>query len=278
MKIKELIGNVKEKEPLVQCITNFVTVNDCANVLLAIGATPTMAMDIREVEEAVSKVSALVCNMGASEHMESMILAGKKANQLHIPVVLDPVGAGGNAFRREIVSRLLKEVQFTVIRGNASEIKSIAGISSQGRGVDAAKEDVVSECSLQEDIPIFEGLAKRVKAVIAVSGAIDVITDGEQTVLVRNGCPMMARITGSGCMLTTLIGALCGANEQNVFHATCLAIGMMGIAGEMADEKRVLNKTGNATFRNDFIDAIFNITEEQVEERIDYEIYKRTDS
>ena len=109
MNIKELLGNVKEKEPLVQCITNFVTVNDCANILLAIGATPTMAMDIREVEEAVSNVSALVCNMGAIEHMESMILAGKRANELHIPVVLDPVGAGGTTLRRNTIKSLLKE-------------------------------------------------------------------------------------------------------------------------------------------------------------------------
>ena len=96
MKIEKLMQQVKEKEPLVQCITNFVTVNDCANILLSIGATPTMAMDCREVEEAVAKVSALVCNMGAIEHLESMLLAGKEANRLHIPVVLDPVGAGYN--------------------------------------------------------------------------------------------------------------------------------------------------------------------------------------
>ena len=278
MKIKKLLENVEEKEPLVQCITNFVTVNDCANILLAIGATPTMAMDVREVEEAVARVSALVCNMGAIEHTESMVLAGKRANELQIPVVLDPVGAGGTTLRRNTVKELLEKVQFTAIRGNASEIKAIAGVCSLGRGVDASKEDMVSEDSLKEDIFVFETLAKQLHCVIAVSGAIDVITDGERTMLIRNGCKTMARITGSGCMLTTLIGAFCGANKEDAFHATSLAVGVMGIAGELAEEKRRKNKTGNATYRNDFIDSIFNITTEEIEEKMNYEVYQRTDS
>lgn len=278
MKIEKLMQQVKEKEPLVQCITNFVTVNDCANILLSIGATPTMAMDCREVEEAVAKVSALVCNMGAIEHLESMLLAGKEANRLHIPVVLDPVGAGGTTLRQEAASLLIQEVQFAAIRGNASEIKAIAGIHSRGRGVDAAKEDIISEKSLQKDIEIFEELAKRIHTVVAVSGPIDVITNGEQTMLIRNGCPTMARITGSGCMLTTLMGAFCGANEEQIFEAAALAVAVMGIAGELAEEKRIQNKTGNATFRNALIDAIFNITAEQIKEKINYEIFKRTDS
>ena len=278
MKIEKLMQQVKEKEPLVQCITNFVTVNDCANILLSIGATPTMAMDCREVEEAVAKVSALVCNMGAIEHLESMLLAGKEANRLHIPVVLDPVGAGGTTLRQEAASLLIQEVQFAAIRGNASEIKAIAGIHSRGRGVDAAKEDIISENSLQKDIEIFEELAKRIHTVVAVSGPIDVITNGEQTMLIRNGCPTMARITGSGCMLTTLMGAFCGANEEQIFEAAALAVAVMGIAGELAEDKRIQNKTGNATFRNALIDAIFNITAEQIKEKINYEIFKRTDS
>lgn len=278
MKIEKLMQQVKEKEPLVQCITNFVTLNDCANILLSIGATPTMAMDCREVEEAVAKVSALVCNMGAIEHLESMLLAGKEANRLHIPVVLDPVGAGGTTLRQEAASLLIQEVQFAAIRGNASEIKAIAGIHSRGRGVDAAKEDIISENSLQKDIEIFEELAKRIHTVVAVSGPIDVITNGEQTMLIRNGCPTMARITGSGCMLTTLMGAFCGANEEQIFEAAALAVAVMGIAGELAEEKRIQNKTGNATFRNALIDAIFNITAEQIKEKINYEIFKRTDS
>lgn len=272
------LEKVRIEEPLVQCITNFVTVNDCANILLASGASPTMAMDIREVEESVEKVQALVCNMGAIEHINSMILAGKRANELGIPVVLDPVGAGGTTLRREAIKKLIAEVKFSVIRGNASEIKSIAGMNSIGSGVDVSKEDVVSEQTLDKDIQVFENLAKSIHTVIAVSGKIDVVTDGQQTILIRNGCPTMARITGSGCMVTTLIGGFCGAQKENVFQATCEAMIVMGVAGEIADQRRMELKTGNATFRNDLIDAIFNMTEEEIEENQNYEIYKRTDS
>ena len=275
--MKGYLAKVRTEEPLVQCITNFVTVNDCANILLASGASPTMAMDIREVEEAVEKVQALVCNMGAIEHIDSMVLAGKRANELGIPVVLDPVGAGGTTLRREAVQKLIREVKFSAIRGNASEIKSIAGISSIGSGVDVSKDDVVSEETLDKDIQIFEILAKSIHTVIAVSGKIDVVTDGQQTILIRNGCPTMARITGSGCMVTTLIGGFCGAQKENAFQATCSAMIVMGIAGESADKKRIELKTGNATFRNDLIDAIFNMTEKEIEEKQNYEIYKRRD-
>ena len=237
-----------------------------------------MAMDIREVEESVEKVQALVCNMGAIEHVDSMILAGKRANELGIPVVLDPVGAGSTTLRREAVKKLIKEVKFSAIRGNASEIKSIAGMSSIGSGVDVSKEDVVSDQTLDRDIQIFETLAKSIHTVIAVSGKIDVVTDGQKTLLIRNGCPTMARITGSGCMVTTLMGGFCGAQKENIFQATCAAMIVMGIAGELADQRRIELKTGNATFRNDLIDAIFNMTEEEIEEKQNYEIYKRTDS
>ena len=276
--MKKCLEKVRIEEPLVQCITNFVTVNDCANILLASGASPTMAMDIREVEESVEKVQALVCNMGAIEHIDSMILAGKRANKLRIPVVLDPVGAGGTTLRREAVKMLLKEVKFSAIRGNASEIKSIAGMSSRGSGVDVSKDDVVSEKSLDKDIHIFETLAQSIHTVIAVSGKIDIVTDGQRTVLIQNGCPTMARITGSGCMVTTLIGGFCGALKEDAFQATCAAMIVMGIAGELADKRRIELKTGNATFRNDLIDAIFNMTKEEIEEKQNYEIYKRRNS
>lgn len=276
--MNKYLEQVRKEEPLVQCITNFVTVNDCANILLASGASPTMAMDIREVEESVEKVQALVCNMGAIEHIDSMILAGKRANELGIPVVLDPVGAGGTTLRREAIKKLIEEVKFSVIRGNASEIKSIAGMSSMGSGVDVSKEDVVSEQTLDRDIHIFETLAKKIQTVVAVSGKIDVVTDGDKTILIRNGCPTMARITGSGCMVTTLIGGFCGAQKVNIFYAVCAAMIVMGIAGEIADQRRIELKTGNATFRNDLIDAIFNMTKKEIEENQSYEIYKRRNS
>ena len=274
MKCYEMLRAVREHRPLIQCITNFVTVNDCANILLATGASPTMAQDIREVEEVVVGVKGLVCNLGAIDLVDSMILAGKKANQLGIPVVLDPVAAGGTTLRRKLSAKLLEEVHFAAIRGNASEIRALCGQESCGSGVDVAAWDTISEENLPQSVELISDFAQKTGAVIAVSGAMDVVSNGTQTVLLHNGCATMARITGSGCMLTSLMGAFCAAVPEHPFEATCAAIAAMGICGEFAEERRVKNKTGNATFRTDLIDAVFNLTEQELKERIRYEIYK----
>lgn len=274
MELYKLLNAVRESSPLVQCITNFVTVNDCANILLAAGASPTMAMDVREVEESVENVQALVCNLGAIEHLDSMILAGKRANALGIPVILDPVAAGGTSLRREAIRKLMKEVHFTVIRGNASEIRAIALGKGGGSGVDVSVLDVITFENLQDSVRMVQNLAEQTKTVIAVSGAIDLISDGNTTVLLHNGCPTMARITGSGCMVTTLMGGFCGAAPEKPFEAAVSAMAVMGTAGELAEIRRLKNGTANATFRTDLIDAIFNMTEKQLEEKARYEIYK----
>lgn len=274
MEYHEILRTVRERIPLVQCITNFVTVNDCANILLASGASPTMAQDIREVEEAVAVANGLVCNLGAIDLVDSMILAGKRANKLGIPVVLDPVAAGGTALRRQLSAKLLDEVRFSAIRGNASEIRALAGQMSRGSGVDVAAWDAITAENLSQSVELISDLAQKTGAVIAVSGVMDVVSDGTQTVLLNNGCATMARITGSGCMLTTLIGGFCAAAPEHPFEATCAAMAAMGICGEIAEEKRLQNKTGNATFRTDLIDAVFNLTEQELKERIRYEIYK----
>lgn len=272
---KQVLRNVREQAPLIQCITNFVTVNDCANMVLASGGSPTMCHDIREVEESVCGVQALVCNMSALEDIEAMVLAGKQANRLGKPVVLDPVAAGRTTLRRSCVKRLLQEVQFSVIRGNASEIRSLAGETSAGSGVDVSVLDVITETNLRTSMELVRKLAQQTGSVIAVSGVIDVISDGKQIMVIRNGCETMSRITGSGCMLTALIGAFCGAMPDDSFAAACAAIAVMGVSGELADWRRIRNGTGNATFRNDLIDAVFNLTEEQLMEGVRYEIYER---
>ncbi len=271
----DCLRRVHEQAPLVQCITNFVTVNDCANIILACGGSPSMSQDIREVEESVCRANALVCNMGAIDYVDSMVLAGKKANSLGTSVVLDPVAAGGTQLRRELSKHLLAEVHFTAIRGNASEIRFLAGQQTTGSGVDVGHADLITENNLTNAVDIAGGLARQLNTVIAVSGALDIITDGTQTIILRNGCPTMARITGSGCMLTSLIGAFCGASPETPFSATVAAMALMGIAGEIAEEKRLKNGTGNASFRTDLIDAVFNMTEEQLRKGIRYEIFKR---
>ena len=207
MKLEKALTAVQKKKPLVQCITNFVTVNDCANIILASGGSPTMASHPLEVEEAVAGVQALVCNLGAIEKLESMVLAGKEANRIGKPVILDPVGAGGTKLRRDAVNQLLKEVHFSVIRGNASEIRYLAGQQSTGSGVDVSSLDEITEENLSATVSMAEELAGKLYTVIAISGKVDVISDGKRSCVLRNGCATMARITGSGCMLTSLIGA-----------------------------------------------------------------------
>ena len=265
---------VRERAPLVQCITNFVTVNDCANIVLAAGGSPSMADDVREAAEAVRGAAALVCNLGAIAAVDAMLTAGKAANELGRPVVLDPVAAGNTALRRQESARLLSGVKFAAIRGNASEIRALARGELTGSGVDVSGEDAVSDATLPRTVETARLLAKQTGAVVAVSGPIDVVTDGGQTILLRNGCATMARITGSGCMLTAMLGAFCGADPGHPFEAACAAIAAMGVAGDAAEERRLRNGTGNATFRTDLIDAVFNLTEEQLNGRVQYEVYE----
>ena len=268
------LGAVRERTPLVQCITNFVTVNDCANILLAAGGSPTMAHDIREVEEAVAGVQALVLNLGAIGDVEAMLLAGKRANQLGIPVVLDPVAAGVTSLRREACRRPLAELRFTVIRGNASEIRALALGAEGGSGVDVSAGDAVTEENLSRGVELCRRLAESTGAVTALSGQVDILSDGTQTVLIRGGVPTMSRVTGSGCMLTALLGAFCGANPERPLAAAAAAVAAMDLAGERAEARRLQNGTGNATFRTDLIDAVFNLTEDELREGVRYEIYQ----
>ncbi|MDY5612495.1 hydroxyethylthiazole kinase [Dysosmobacter sp.] len=273
MEFGKQLSLVRERTPLVQCITNFVTVNDCANIVLAAGGTPSMADDVREAAEAVGGAAALVCNLGAIAAVDAMLSAGRAANELGKPVILDPVAAGNTALRRAESDRLLEGVKFAVIRGNASEIRALARRERAGSGVDVSSEDAVTEENLPRTVETARLLAKQSGAVAAVSGPIDVVTDGERTVLLRNGCATMARITGSGCMLTAMLGAFCGADPQHPFEAACAAVAAMGVAGDLAEAQRLQNGTGNATFRTDLIDAVFNLTEEQLNGGVRYEIY-----
>lgn len=265
---------VRRKAPLVQCITNFVTVNDCANIILAAGGSPSMAHDVREAAEAAAGANGVVCNMGAIEDVPSMIAAGQKANELHIPVVLDPVAAGGTQLRRDGAAELLQKVHFAAIRGNASEIRYLAGQQTTGSGVDVSALDAITEENLPIAAGMVKALAEKTGSVIAVSGVIDLVSDGQTVVVLRNGCATMARITGSGCMLTSLLGAFCAACPDSLLEAVCSAMSVMGVCGEMAEKRRLQNHTGNATFRTDLIDAVFNLTEQELKEGVRYEIYQ----
>ena len=265
---------VREKAPLVQCITNMVTVNDCANVLLAAGASATMAHHPLEVAEAVAGVQALVLNLGAVGDREAMRIAGREANRLGVPVVFDPVAAGFTGLRRETARKLLEEIRFAVIRGNASEILALAEDREGGSGVDVATADTVTESGLPRAAELAQTLSRRTGAVVVLSGAVDVVADGRQALFLRNGSPTMARITGSGCMLSALTGAFCGACPDKPFEAAAAAAASIALAGERAEELRLQKGTGNATFRIDLIDSVFNLTVERLIQGVRYEIYQ----
>ena len=269
---QEMLENVRGKCPLIHNITNYVTVNDCANIVLACGASPIMSDDQSEVEEITTICGGLNINIGTlnKRTIESMLLAGKRANALNHPAVLDPVGAGASKLRTETAQKLL-EVKFTVIRGNISEVKTLASGSGTTKGVDADVADKVSEENLDSAVAFAKAFAEKTGAVIAITGAIDIVADGKKAYCIRNGHPMMSSITGTGCQLSAMTAAFVVANPDNKLEAAAAAVCAMGLAGEIA-HVRLSAQDGNSTYRNYIIDAIYNMTPEQLEEGAKYEV------
>lgn len=268
-----LNNNVREKNPLVHCITNYVTVNDVANILLSVGASPVMADSIEEVEEIATISNALYLNIGTINErtIESMMRAGKKANECGIPIVLDPVGVGASNFRKKCISQILQELKVSVIRGNISEIKCIAFDSMSNRGVDAQQEDLITDDNIESNVKLCKSLSKKIGAVISVSGKLDFVADSKTCYVIKNGHSMMAEITGSGCMLTSVIAAHV-ASQDNVLNSTATAVIQMGIAGEMAADK-MSSDEGNSSYRNHLIDAIGKIETDMITQKAKYEIF-----
>ncbi|MDI9483272.1 MAG: hydroxyethylthiazole kinase [Bacillota bacterium] len=266
--ISDIFNDVKSLKPLVHHITNYVTANDCANIVLAVGASPVMADDPEEVEEVVSLSQALVINLGtlSKRTAESMLRAGKKANELGIPVILDPVGAGAISCRNRTAEKIIQNVKLSVIRGNMSEIKAIAGLGSSTRGVDASEHDINSSNDLRYVKNISESLSEKFGCVIAITGTTDIVSDGRKTVFIRNGDKMFSSITGTGCMCTSLIGTFC-AVCGNYLKAASAGILALCIAGEKAIENLMGTEFGSGSFRTFLIDSVFNLQKKDFLER-----------
>lgn len=267
------LENVRNTVPLVHNITNYVTVNDVANILLACGGSPIMSDEPEDVEDITSICGGLNINIGTlnSRTITSMLLAGKKANLLGHPVVLDPVGAGASQLRTDTANRLLREVKFTVIRGNISEIKTLASGAGTTKGVDADVADKVTEENLDSAVAFAKAFAARTGAVVAITGAIDIVADAHKAYCIRNGHPMMSSITGTGCQLSALTAAFVTANPDQPLEAAAAAVCAMGLAGEIA-HSRLSSLDGNSTYRNYIIDAVYNMTPAQLEEGATYEV------
>ena len=253
-RVAQLLDLVRQHRPVVHAITNWVTAGDVANVLQAIGARPILALTPDEVEEVLAQADALLLNLGTptARRVETMVLAGRHANRLSKPVVFDPVGAGASTFRKEACSRILKECRLSVIRGNRAEIGTLAGMGGELRGVDA--------CAGPEDLrKAAVVLSGRTGAVVAISGQQDIVTGSGKIVTVENGHPLMAYVTGTGCMLAAVMAAF-AAVEKNEMIATVAAVGCFGLAGERVSPE----VTGPGSFKVALLDGLFRLTAEEV--------------
>ncbi len=270
---ENMLENVRKKNPLIHNITNYVTVNDCANIVLACGASPIMADDKKEAADITEICAGLNINIGTlnTRTIDSMLIAGKRANDLNHPIVLDPVGAGASKLRTDTAMRLLKEVKFSVIRGNISEIKTLASGSGTTKGVDADVADKVTENNLDEAVAFAKAFAEKTGAVIVITGAIDVVADSKKAYCIRNGHSMMSSITGTGCQLSAMTAAFVTANPEYPLKAATAAVCAMGYAGEVA-HSRLTEMDGNATYRNYIIDAVYNMTPEMLGKGAKYEV------
>ena len=271
--LKTMLENVRAKSPLVHNITNYVTVNDVANVLLAAGGSPIMSDDADDVEDITSICGGLNINIGTlnKNTIPSMFLAGKKANALGHIVLLDPVGAGASRLRTDTANRLMQEVRFDAVRGNISEIKTLCTGSGSTKGVDADAVDAVTEANLDNGVQLVKTFAAQTGCIIAVTGAIDLVSDGERCWCIRNGRAEMSRITGTGCQLSALMTAFLVANPNRKLDAAAATVCMMGLAGEIG-WANMQPGDGNSTYRNRIIDAIFNMTGDALEEGAKYEL------
>ena len=267
----DLLDRVRERHPLVHCITNYVTANDCANILLACGGSPIMADDPAEVEEVTALCGGLVLNLGTlnTRTVPAMLAAGKRANALGRPVVLDPVGAGASRLRTDTALQLIAQVRFAVIRGNISEIKALALGGGSTQGVDADLGDAVTADTLEETARFVKGFATQTGAVIAVTGATDIAADGERAFCIFNGHPMMRAVTGTGCQLSALTGAFAAASPDRPLEAAAAALCAMGVCGELA-HRRLGALDGSASYRNYIIDAVYRLDGETLERCANY--------
>lgn len=249
---------IREKSPLIHNITNYVVMNNTANALLSIGASPVMAHAINEVAEMASIASALVINIGTLDAgwVESMLLAGKTALSKGTPVIFDPVGAGATSYRTKVCNRIIEECNPSIIRGNASEIMALCNANIRTKGVDSTN---TSDTAIES----AKALARDTKSVVVVSGQTDYITDGDKIATVKNGNPLMAKVTGMGCTATAIVAAFAAVNSSP-FEAALHGMGTMGISGEIAARKA----SGNGSMQILFLDELYNLNRNAIKENI----------
>ena len=267
------LENVRKSTPLVHNITNYVTVNDVANVLLACGGSPIMSDEPDDVADITSICGGLNINIGTlnQQTIEAMFIAGERSKALGHIVLLDPVGAGASALRTNTAVEIMEKIKPDVIRGNISEIKTLALGSGTTKGVDADSADTVTEDNLDRMVAFAKSFAARTGAVVAITGVIDLVADTDKCYVIRNGRPEMSRITGTGCQLSGLATAYAIANPERMTEAVAAAVCMMGLAGEIGVSEMTSGE-GNSSLRNRIIDAIYNMDAETLNKGARYEV------
>jgi hydroxyethylthiazole kinase len=252
------LRELRERKPLVHQITNYVVMNETANATLAIGALPVMAHAPQEVEEMVGLASALVLNIGTlSEHwIEAMLIAGRAAGTRGIPVVLDPVGAGATDYRTETATRILDEVEVTVLRGNAGEIATLVGAEAEVRGVESIASGL-------EPAELAREAGRQLELVASVTGAVDHVSDGERLLAVANGHPLLAAVTGTGCISSALTGCFLAAKPEEPLEAAAEALAALGVAAEDA----AAGAEGPGTFQARLYDALAGLDPDTLDGR-----------
>lgn len=268
----ELINKVKEINPLVLHYTNEVTINDCANITLALGASPLMSYSNEEVEEIISIVGSVVINIGTmnSDRLDLFLQAGKAANKFNKPVILDPVGVFATKTRTDFTNKLLNEIKFDVVKGNIAEIKFIGGLDVRGKGVDSFDDG--------EDISeVIKKVAKKLNCIVVATGKVDFISDGEDVIKIFNGTSKLKSVTGTGCMTGSLIGSYLGAynglqdrERENFKKIEAVAMGVltMGVSGELADK----NNIAIGSFKEELMNNVYEMSSNKLKEygRIEY--------
>ncbi|MGG1663836.1 hydroxyethylthiazole kinase [Brevibacillus sp. NRS-1366] len=255
-RIGQTLRNLREINPLVHNITNVVVTNFTANGLLALGASPVMAYAKQEVADMAKIAGALVLNMGTlnEQEVEGMLIAGKSANEHGVPVLFDPVGAGATPYRTETARKIARELDVAIVRGNAAEIANTIGEQWKIKGVDAGDAD-------KDAVSLAITAAKQLRTIVAKTGKTDVISDGETTYLIHNGHPILTKVTGTGCLLTSVMGAF-AAIEADTLVAGASALVCYGVAAELAAEKG--EHEGPGSFQIRLLDSLAMITPDDV--------------
>lgn len=259
---------IQEQPPLVHNMTNDVVTNFSANGLYAIGAQPVMANAKEEVQEMAAQADALVINIGTltEPQISAMVLAGQAANEAGTPVIFDPVGVGATAFRTETCERILSRVKVTAIRGNSGEIARLAGLPVVVRGVD-------SDAELEKPELAAKAVAEHFHTTVVMTGEIDVITDGKKVITCSNGHMLQSKVTGTGCLLTAVVGAYV-SKHHDVLEASAAAVAFYGAAAEQAAS---LSEPAPGSFQVHFLDQLYLITDEDLQQRIKLETKEEGD-